>query len=136
MANLVNSDYTLNGVLNWLSGTFFSGGYLHLFLGSMPSFDNTTPLATFTTNEATFTGYINQAVSGWSTAYVGPYWQMTASTVSFSSTDVTPQTIYGWYFTDTGPFNVFAAELFTTPITIVSGGAPINIIPQYDSQSI
>ena len=136
MANLVNSDTTLEYVLAYLGATLYLGGNLCLFQSTMPSFDNTTPLATFLANEAAFTGYLRTVPIWGSPVYVGPYWQMIAPIQTFTSTDATPETIAGWFLTNAGASTVFAAELFSAPIVVVSGSGSINITPMYDSQSI
>lgn len=136
MANLVNADTTLELVLEYLGATLFLGGNLCLFQSTMPSFDNTTPLATFELNEAGFAGYLRTNPVWGSPVYVGPYWQMIAPIQTFTSTDATPETIAGWFLTNAIASAVLAAELFPAPIVVVSGSGSINITPQYDSQSI
>ncbi len=136
MANLVNSDATLQNVLTYLGTSLFLNADLCLFQSTMPSFDNTTPLATFLDNEAAFIGYSRTVPIWGSPVYVGPYWQMTAPMQTFTSTDATPETIAGWFLINPGAGVLWAAELFPALIVVVSGSASINITPQYNSQSI
>jgi hypothetical protein len=50
----------------------------------------------------------------------GWHWATTASTGL-------PQTIYGYYLTDNGTANLYAAALFTTPITLTASGQGVDI---------
>jgi hypothetical protein len=94
-------------------------------------------LADFTA--ATFDGYIPQTISGWSsptvTAHVG---LIQATAVVFTkAAGATPNSIYGYYVTDSGGTTVLWAELFSTgPFAMSATGSTITVTPTMTDQSL
>jgi hypothetical protein len=113
-------------------------GYLHLahlHLYQVPiAILPTTPLATFTAGEATYTGYADDPLV-WDvpgTADDGTV-EVVAAPLVFRPTDaVTPNVIYGCYITDTAGANLFFfAEFDSAPLPMQTALQQIIVVVRY-----
>jgi hypothetical protein len=112
-------------------GEVLAGCKIHLYANQLiPS--QGTLLTMFV--EATFTGYVAQSVGAWGAAYIGPDGNahVTAPGLQFQATDdVTPNTIYGWYMTNTAGTELVGAANFLTPIPIVAALQAVVMQPDF-----
>lgn len=102
---------------------------VHLFTGN-PVINPQTVLATLTALEATFTGYAAAALP----ALAGPINLPGATYGMHGEVDFigggsfsTPNTITGYYVTDTGNTILYGAEMLTTPVAIAHTGDYLSI---------
>lgn len=119
-------------MLQWITNQFTPGAInIHLFQ------NNITPavtdhLAAYT--EATFSGYTSVSATGWGAPTIdGTGHGVTQATpVVFTAFGliVPPQSIYGYYATDSTNGTLLWAERFdTAPVVIALGGSTITITP-------
>lgn len=82
--------------------------------------------------EATFVGYAAAAGVTFSASYVdvdGSALALGADNVFICTSATTPNTIYGYYFTDAGNTNLLIAYSFANPVPISAVGNAVAIAP-------
>jgi len=99
--------------------------------------NNNTPtrqsvLSDFT--EATFDGYTAIAPAGGVVAedpVLGPFIQWPLAPFLSGGTITTPNTIYGYYVTDSGSATLYWAELFASPVNVATPLFPVPVLPTF-----
>ena len=136
MANLVQSDFWDQKVLNTLFPPQWSGLYVALFQNNLTPL-HTNVLSAFT--ECNFAGYAAVVFPTFGTAFFDgttQLWTITAPVITYTSTDSSNQNVYGyvvinastiaaateWYFAQNAP----------SPPVIIGPTAPVlGLIPSF-----
>jgi hypothetical protein len=108
-----------------LAGTLFAGSNVQmaLFYG-ITSLDHTDTYAGLVANEASFTGYARQTVTGWGTPTLTAdfHARSQALTVTFSNTGGSDSSsITAWALIDTGSNKLIQGGLYDVPFVIPAG---------------
>lgn len=84
--------------------------------------------------EATFTGYTAQAAVAWNAPYIDPLnvVRMDAPSVDWQMTGATPtNTIYGWYYTNSGGTSLYMGGTFNPPYVLQTTGQGFVQVPTF-----
>lgn len=111
------------------SAGYITGGKIHLYKTSI-SLSGTTVLADFT--EADYDGYAAATVTTWNSPVINVDGkaEATAPGTFFSPTgSTTPNTIYGYYFTDSTGGILLFAESFDTPQNMSGPTSGFTLVP-------
>lgn len=107
---------------------------LHLFQSTLPAPDPSTPLADYTTAEATFTNYTAQTFTAWNDPILAPGtgYMIGSPLVQFETGTSTPATgnqISGCYLVDAaGKHRLTVIFTDIIPMTAANQGIPINLV--------
>ncbi len=121
-------------LLDSLLGTTTISTYkYHLFTGS-PTLNVSTTLATLVALEATFTGYSAISVTTWNASTVvssqGVATASSSITYTYTTGAGSPQTLTGYYVTDSASANLLWFEAFATSQTL-SPSDTLTINPSF-----
>lgn len=125
VGNPIANDFILDPHADTLRGEVNAAGLvMRLGVNNFTS-DPADNLASFT--ECSATGYAEQSLTGQWGAVSNPTpgtWQFTCNTVTFTTTDVAPVSVYTWYITDGA--NVLWSRNFAAPAPFAAA-TPIAI---------
>lgn len=128
MNAVVFDDSKQKLVTNQLANPPFTTLKMGLFT-TLAAITHATTTATVLANEAAFTGYARQDVSGWGTPALTPDFHEVsfANAVTFNNSGGSPSAlITGWFLYDTAAAKVVAAGLFDNPFVVTAGGSYIT----------
>lgn len=82
--------------------------------------------------EATFAGYAAEDVPDWGAVALNGNQAETAEPPhSFTTTEVSAETVYGWYLTDAGETKVYASRPLDTPVPMNVVNKTVIVAPVY-----
>lgn len=125
MANAVLNDESKQGLTNsMLASSPFASGLSVALLTTATSLSHTDTLSTYTSNEASWSGYSRVSITSWDSATLSSDKHALAKSgvvCTFSNTSGSSVNTNGWFLVDSGGSKAVLANLFPSTIAIPDG---------------